>query len=251
MKRTILLSILLCAITAAAAWAGWERQLSQAGGAAENVPIDPGAQQSAQQPPQQQEEPSSQPPRFVYDEPFESAASSFEESSSPSPSQGSSSAAEIPPQSVPEENSAGGHTEASVSAVEPEQEGRPPTAQEIDEVSAGHIRELEALISRMTASLDTLAQQAMTDYRMLTDPNDEAQIGILIERYLPSLFALEQDADAEAAVILENLENALLAIGADTSLAAQKRLDYEAAKAAQLGYYKELASAYVRQSAGT
>jgi hypothetical protein len=138
--------------------------------------------------------------------------------------------------------------ETSVIAV-PEEEH--PTEQEIEQAASGHLRELDALIVRMTSSLDTLVQQALTDYRMLPDPTNDEQLGTLIERYLPSLYALEQDADAEAEVIFENLTDALTAIGAPTTLVAEHRIDYEAAKSAQLGYYKELASAYIRQSAGT
>lgn len=248
MKKTIFLSVLLLAITVAAVRLGWERQLSEVDRFAERVPIE---ETPSADPRPSQADPSAALPRFIPDAPLqsESSSASGKERESASAETGEISGPESAPSSAASSPAAQSEP-GFIAPVDPAQSNA-DSGQQIRDAADEHIRELDALIARMNASVETLSRQAMTDYRMLTDPNDDAQVAQLIGRYLPKLYELEQEVDEEADAILQNLTDALLAAGGDASLSAQKRLDFEAAKAAQLGYYKELASAYVRQSAGT
>jgi len=221
-KLTFLLCTLLGVITAAAVTYGYMKPPEEVTAPAKNVPIVEQAEKSFDD-----DEPSStEMPRFVYDEPLSEQPTTPTE-----PSSAESRRAPVISEAEP----------PSSSAAEPPVVIVTPTKEQIAKVSSEHFRELDALIDRITLSLDQLAQQALTDYRMLPNPEDRIQLSILAAKYLPSVYKLEADADVEAEVIFDNLAAALDEIGADNTPVAEAKVKYEAAKAAQLDFYKELA----------
>ena len=222
MKLTFLLCTLLGVITAAAVTYGYMKPPEKVTAPAKNIPITERAENIFNG----NEQSSAETPRFVYDEPL---------SEQPvTPTEPSSAASSVKP------------AESEIAILSPSEAEQPvvietPTEEQIAEISAEHFRELDALIDRITSSLDQLAQQALTDYRMLPNPEDRIQLSVLAAKYLPSVYKLEADADSEAEIIFENLGAALEEIGADDTPVAEAKVKYEAAKAAQLDFYKELA----------
>lgn len=240
MRLTVLLCTVLGVITAAAVTLGWMNSPSQVTLPVKDLPITESYDYEKTGSLESRE--SSEAPRFIYDEPLSEQPVT---SAASKESTNNNTSSVVSESSQPKDSEKASSSEA-VPVTEAE---KTPTQSEIDAVAAEHLRELDALTDRMTAALDSLAQQALEDYRMLPDPDSRVQLGILVAKYMPSVYKLEEDADSEAEEIFQNLEAALTEIGADRSTAVEARLSYEAAKAAQLNYYKELASAYQAQEA--
>ncbi|MEG2173921.1 MAG: hypothetical protein RR135_00360 [Oscillospiraceae bacterium] len=169
-------------------------------------------------------------PRFVIDEPFESLPDSFL-------AQGSETSELLDPSArerlYPSEKSSGDFSLAPPRAA---------TEEDAREAAEPYVRELYALSEKVSRQLDELSQQATRDY-LLVEPSKRADaLAQLASRYLPQINILEQQTDVEVERMVGRMKAALMAVGADDTIALDTLRAYQSTKDAQVARYLKIFS---------
>lgn len=236
MLRAMMLALTLMLVTLTAAYLGQDEQLTQVLRQAK-TPVE-----SSSYSPQTSaisesssagisEKESSHSPRFVMDEPLTNPIlpQESEDAEAPSSSEGLDPSAH-----------------AQVASSQGDSSYQPPTPTEEQKLATAepYVKELFDLTQSSKNELDSIADQAISEYLGISPDMRHESLPTLIEKYMPRAQQLEQQTDEKAESILLKMSAALAAIGADDSIVQDAKAAYERSKQEQTNRYSQIFSSF-------